>query len=412
MALISRIAENLVPSATGAMNARQIAMKQSGINDVISLSVGEPDFRTPENICMAAKDAMDKGFTHYTPNGGIKPLKEAVVKKFESENHLNYKLSQVCVTTGAKLSIFAALLAMCNPGDEVIVPSPCWVSYTEQIKMVGATPVVVPMSFDEDFQLNSQRIEAAITPKTKLVIINSPNNPTGVVYSRKSLEGLENVVRKHNLMVISDEIYEKMVYEKDYPFISFAEISDYAYNNTVIINGVSKAYAMTGWRIGYCAGPESIVKAIEGLVGHITSGANTIAQYAAVEAISGPQDSVKDMVRQFAERREYMFERLSTFPGFKCFRAEGAFYLFADISSYFGKELNGKKILNSVDFCEAILENTHVGTIPGISFEAPEYIRFSYANSLENIKEALDRIERFLKNKFKMAEKSAILPIF
>ncbi len=395
MSDVSRIGRCLVPSATGAMNARQAAMRQQGL-DVISLSVGEPDFHTPDNIVQAAHRAIDAGYTTYTAHAGIPALREAICRKLKADNGLEYRPEQICVTTGAKLAIYAALLARCDPGDEVIIPSPCWVSYTEQIHMVGAVPVVVEMSAEDGFDLDAQKLRGHITPRTRVIILNSPNNPTGVVYSREALEAVEAVAREHGLYVISDEIYEKLVYEKQRPFVSYASVSKYAYEHSIVINGVSKAYAMTGWRIGYAAGPADCMKALIGLIGHMTSSANTIAQYAALEALTGPQESVSAMCAQFHERRDYLLERLSRLPGVQCSQAQGAFYLFPDVHALFGRLIGGRTIGSSLDLSEIILEKALVGTIPGIAFSAPAHIRLSYANSMPNIEKAMDRIEQLL----------------
>lgn len=394
---ISRVAGCLVPSATGAMNARQTQLRGQGL-DVISLSVGEPDLRTPENIMDAARRAIDDGRTTYTAHAGILPLREAICRKYDRDNGLSYAPGQVCVTTGAKLAIYAALLTLCDPGDEVIVPSPCWVSYTEQIHMVGAVPVLVEMPAETGFQLDVERIRAAVTPRTKAVVLNNPNNPTGAVYRKEHLMVLEQLVREKNLAVIADEIYEKLVYEDGYPFISFPSLSRYAYDHTIVINGVSKAYAMTGWRIGYAAGPAEWIGPFGSLIGHLTSNANTIAQYAALEALGGPQQSVEEMRAQFQRRKGYLLERIRALPGVVCPSAQGAFYLFPDVRQLFGSKIAGREIENSVDLSEALLENALVGTIPGAAFFAPGHIRFSYANSLEKIGEAMDRIEAVLRS--------------
>lgn len=395
---ISRIAECLIPSATGAMNTRQAQLRGQGL-DVISLSVGEPDFRTPEHIMDAARQAMADGHTTYTAHAGIVPLRKAVCGKYQRDNGIDYSPEQICVTTGAKLAIYAALLTLCDPGDEVIVPSPCWVSYTEQIHMVGAVPVLVEMPEETGFQLDVVRIRAAVTPRTKAIIVNNPNNPTGAVYSRDALMALEELAQEKGLAVIADEIYEKLVYEEEYPFISFPSLSPYAYEHTIVINGVSKAYAMTGWRIGYAAGPAEWMRPFTSLIGHLTSNANTIAQYAALEALEGPQQSVEEMRDQFRARRNYLLKRICVLTRSPCLPAQGAFYLFPEVRELFGKTIAGKKIKNSQDISELLLEKALVGTVPGTAFAAPDHIRLSYANSMEKIREAMDRIGAVLSSK-------------
>lgn len=395
---ISRIAGCLIPSATGAMNARQTQLRGQGL-DVISLSVGEPDFRTPEHIMDAARQAIADGRTTYTAHAGISLLRKAVCKKYQRDNRLDYSPEQICVTTGAKLAIYAALLTLCDPGDEVIVPSPCWVSYTEQIHMIGAVPVLVEMQAETGFQLDVERIREAVTPRTKAIIVNNPNNPTGAVYSRDTLMKLEALAREKNLAIIADEIYEKLVYEEKYPFISFPSLSSYAYEHTIAINGVSKAYAMTGWRIGYAAGPAEWMKPFGNLIGHLTSSANTIAQYAALEALEGSQQSVEEMRVQFHARRDYLLKRLRALTGITCNPAQGAFYLFPEVRELFGKTIASREIKNSQNLSELLLEKALVGTIPGTAFSAPNHIRLSYANSMEKICEAMDRIETVLSSK-------------
>ena len=291
---ISNLAKNIVPSMTVELKSRISELRQQGKN-IVGLTSGEPDMPTPQNICDAAKAAIDQGKTKYTPAPGIISLREAVCKKLLADHGLQYAPSQICVSTGAKQAIYNAVLAICNHGDEVILPTPCWVSYTEQIKMAGAVPVLVPMSESNGYQLDIDKIRAAITDKTRLIIFNNPNNPTGAVYSESSLRKLAELIEEKELLIISDEIYEKLIYDDDAKFISFPTLSKYAMDHTVLINGWSKTYSMTGWRVGFSAGPKDIMKAISSIQGHVTYGANTIAQYAAQEAFSGPQDSVEEM---------------------------------------------------------------------------------------------------------------------
>ena len=394
MAYVSTFAKNLVPSMTVELKSRISELRSQGM-DIISLTSGEPDMDTPANICEAAKKAMDAGKTKYSPAPGIMALRKAICKKLELDHGLHYEPAQTCVSTGAKQAIFNAVLAICNRGDEVLLPTPCWVSYTEQVKMAGAVPVLVPMEEKAGFQLDVERLEAAVTDKTRLVLFNNPNNPTGAVYSRACLEKLAQFVEKHQLVVIADEIYEKLIYDENAAFISFPTLSNYTFENTVLINGWSKAYSMTGWRMGYAAGPKELIKAMSSIQGHVTYGANTIAQYAALEAFEGPQDSVEEMRQEFARRKDYMYARLNKMPGITCAPVQGAFYLLPNVSSYYGAVYQGKEISNSLDFCNYMIEQG-VAFVPGSSFYAPNCVRISYASSMEDIRKGMDRMEQGL----------------
>ncbi|GAB6181081.1 pyridoxal phosphate-dependent aminotransferase [Desulfotomaculum defluvii] len=391
---LAQRAAGISPSPTLAIDGKAKQMKAAGIK-VINFGVGEPDFDTPENIKLAAIEAINAGETRYTPAGGTVKLKQAIVDKFQKDNGLEYQLNQIAVSVGAKHSLYNAFQVLCEPGDEVILPAPYWVSYIEQIKLAGAEVVILPTRQENDFKLTPGELEQAITPKTRVFLLNSPSNPTGSVYSREELAALGEVLLKHNITIISDEIYEKLLYD-GLEHISIASISPELKENTVVINGVSKAYAMTGWRIGYCAAPTPIAKAISDLQSHSTSNPTSIAQAASVAALNGPQDAVYEMVAEFDKRRNYMLERLTSIAGITCPKPKGAFYLFPNVSAYFGKSYQGKTINNGTDLANLLLEVAEVAIVPGIAFGSNDNVRLSYATSLENIKEGLDRIEKFL----------------
>ena len=391
MLIPSNLAKNIIPSMTVELKSRIAELRSQG-KDIISLTSGEPDMDTPDNICEAAKRAIDSGKTKYTPAPGIMALRKAICKKLKIDHGLCYEPAQTCVSTGAKQAIFNAIFAICNPGDEVLLPTPCWVSYTEQVKMAGAVPVLVPMDEKLGFQLDIERLEAHLNDRTRLLLFNNPNNPTGTVYTRENLQKLAKFVERHNLLIISDEIYEKLIYCDTSPFISFPTLSDYVYSHTILINGWSKAYSMTGWRVGYAAGPEELIKAMSSIQGHVTYGANTIAQYAALEAFEGSQDCVEEMRVEFARRKNYMYERLNKMPGISCTPVQGAFYLLSNVSSYYGSSYCGKIINNAMDFCNFMIEQG-VAFVPGSSFYAPACIRISYACSMNDIQKGLDRLE-------------------
>jgi len=394
---ISERVKNINPSQTLAITAQALKMKKEG-KKVISFGAGEPDFDTPENIGEAAISAIKKGFTHYTTNSGIIELKEAILEKLKKDNEIEYKTSEIIVSTGAKQCLFNSILTICDPGDEVLLPTPCWVSYTEQIKFAGATSVFIPTYYKDAFKLNVFQVEEKITPRTKLIILNSPNNPTGAVYDSEELKKIAQLLLKYNIYCICDEIYEKLIYDGA-RHLSIASLGDEVKNKIITINGVSKSYAMTGWRIGYAAGPEEIIKGMSKIQGHSTSNPNSIAQKASVEALIGRQDTIEEMRREFDKRRKYMITRLNGIEGISCFMPPGAFYAFPDINRILerGIEYNGNKIMNSFDLSNFILKEVEVALIPGIAFEAEGYLRISYATSMKNIKEGLDRIEKLLK---------------
>lgn len=387
-------AAGISPSPTLSIDAKAKQMKASGIK-VISFGVGEPDFDTPEHIKQAAIEAIQSGDTRYTPAGGTVKLKEAIVAKFRRENGLEYQANQIVVSVGAKHSLYNAFQVLCQPGDEVILPAPYWVSYLEQIKLAGAEAVIVQTRQENGFKLTPDELKAVITPKSRVFLLNSPSNPTGGVYSKDELAILGQILLDNNITIISDEIYEKLMYD-GLEHVSIASISPSLKENTVVINGVSKAYAMTGWRIGYAAAPAPVAKAMTDLQSHSTSNPTSIAQAASVAALNGPQEPVQAMVVEFVKRRDYMLERLNTIPGITCPKPGGAFYLYPNISSYFGKSYRGKAVNNATDMANLLLEVAEVAVVPGIAFGGDDFIRLSYATSLENIREGMDRIEKFL----------------
>lgn len=395
--ILSKKSKSISPSPTLAVDAKAKQLKSEG-HDVISFGAGEPDFDTPDYIKSAAIGAINSGFTKYTPVGGIVELKKAVADAFKEEIGVDYETNQIIVSNGAKHCIFNALYCLCDEGDEVLIPSPYWVSYPEMVKLCGGTPVFVPTFEREDFKLKAENIKPLITERTKVLIINSPNNPTGSVYTREDLQEIADLALEHNIFVISDEIYDKLVYDGE-KHVSIASLGEEIYNNTLVVNGVSKAYSMTGWRIGYAAGPKELIKAMTDFQSHATSNPNSIAQKAALGALKNParKQAVGTMVEEFAKRREYMVERINKIEGISCRMPKGAFYVMMNVSKTFGKYIDGKLIENSTAFAEALLERYKVAVVPGIAFGADEYVRLSYATSMENIKEGLDRIEKFVK---------------
>ncbi|MCI8455107.1 MAG: pyridoxal phosphate-dependent aminotransferase [Lachnospiraceae bacterium] len=390
---ISERVRRLSPSVTVELNAKIAQMLGEG-KDVIKMNIGEPDFDTPDHIKAAAKRALDEGFTKYTAVPGILGLRECICKKLLADNKLTYKVSEICVTAGAKQAIMNAVLTIAEEGDEILIPIPCWVSYESMVEIAGAKPVLVPTK--EDFRLDFDAIEQAVTERTRGIIINTPNNPTGIVYPKEDLERLAALADQSDFFVISDEIYEKLIYEGA-RHVSMASLSENAWEHTITINGVSKAYSMTGWRIGYMAGPGPLIKKAAGLQGHMTSASNAIAQKAAQEAIGGPQESVELMRREFDKRRLAMYERLIQMPDITCQNAEGAFYLMPDVSAYYGRKAGGREIKNSVDMAAYLLDAAGVAVVPGDGFYAPKNIRLSYSNSMENLMRGLTRMEEALK---------------
>lgn len=387
----SERAQRLTPSATLAITAKANEMRAKGM-DVIGLGAGEPDFNTPEHIIQAASEAAQAGHTKYTPSGGIIELRQAIADKLHHDNQLSYDTNQIIVTTGAKHALYNAFQALLNPGDEVIIPAPYWVSYVEQVKLAGGKPVIVETSESQSFKLTATQLEQALTPQTKLLVINSPNNPTGSVYTRDELFALGQVCLEHGIGIISDEIYERLIYEGEH--VSIASLSDELYDLTLVINGVSKTYAMTGWRIGYAAGKAEVIQAMTDISSHSTSNPSSIAQFATHAALTGSQEPVAEMKRAFLARRNYVVERMNGMNGVKTTAPQGAFYVFANISRIL--TASSSHYRDAGDWSTALLEEEHVAVVPGTAFGAPQHIRLSYATSMEQLERAMERIERFL----------------
>jgi aspartate aminotransferase len=377
-------ATTLTPSLTLAIDAKAKKLKADGV-DVAGFGAGEPDFDTPQHIKDAAIKALNDGFTKYTPSSGTPDLRAAIAEKLKNENDLTYKPSQIIVNCGAKHSCYNALIATCNPGDEVVIPAPYWLSYPEMVKLAGATPVVVQTTEASGFKITPDQFRDAMTPATKMIILNSPGNPTGSVYSRDELRALAEVALEEEILMLSDEIYEKITYD-NVEFVSLASLGKEIYDLTITVNGFSKAYAMTGWRLGYVAAPEPIAAAIDSIQSHSTSNPTSFAQKGALAGLKGDQSFIGEMVKAFAERRAYMYDRLTKIPGVTCLKPMGAFYMLPNISS-FG--------LGSAPFCEKLLNEQKVACVPGVAFGSDAYIRLSYACSMENITKGLDRIEAF-----------------
>jgi aspartate aminotransferase len=390
MRKLSKLAENLKPSATVAITTKAKEMKSSGI-DVIAFSIGEPDFDTPDYIKAAAKKAIDEGFTKYTPASGIKELRDAICKKFEGDNNLKFSPDEIIATSGAKQAISLVIQVMCEAGDEVVIPSPYWVSYPEQVKLTGAKPVIVPALEKDGFKLSVDALASAVTERTKLIILNSPSNPTGVVYDKSELEAISEIVLSKGIFVISDEIYEKIVYGAKH--VSIASLGKDIREKTIIVNGVSKTYAMTGWRVGYAAGDKEIISAMIKLQSQLTSHPDSVAQMAALAALEGSQNEVTAMRVEFEKRRDYIVDRVRKIGALSCVKPEGAFYVFPGISSLLGNTIAGRLIENSMDFAELLLDEAKVAVVPGAAFGSDAHIRISYAASLDKIKTGMDRIE-------------------
>ena len=393
MTHISELIQSLSPSATLAMSQKSNELKAQGV-DVINLSVGEPDFNTPDHIKEAAKHAIDENFTFYTPVPGYMSLRKAVSRKLKEENGVDYTPEQIVVSNGAKQALCNVILASINPGDEVLIPTPAWVSYVEMVKLARGTNVLVPTTLEDNFKITPERLEAAITPRTRMVLLCSPSNPTGSVYSREELQALVDVIAKYpDIIVLSDEIYEHINFTGSFTSLaSFPEIAD----RVVIINGVSKAYAMTGWRIGYCAAPLWLAKAVNKLQSQYTSGCSSIAQKAAEAAYEGPQDCVRTMCEAFRRRRDLVVELARQIPGLECNEPQGAFYLFPRVTSFLGKSDGETTINTSGELALYLLDKAHVATVDGAAFCLDGYIRLSYATSDDNIREAMKRIANAL----------------
>ncbi|MEZ6125047.1 MAG: pyridoxal phosphate-dependent aminotransferase [Planctomycetaceae bacterium] len=391
----SRLVNQLAPSATIAAAAKARELRAKGVK-VLEFTLGEPDFSTPKHICDAAKAAMDAGHTKYTPATGLPALKQAICEAFERDTSVKYTPAEVTVSNGAKHAIHNVLVACCDPGDEVIIPTPYWVSYSALVELVGAIPVLVETTEESGFCLTAEQFRNAVTPKTRMLMLNSPSNPTGGVYPIESLRALADVAVEKDIIVLSDEIYDKLIYS-GHEFRSFASFGDEVRQRTIIVNGVSKAYAMTGWRIGWTLAPVNVSKRIDDLQSQQTSNPCSISQHAAIAALNGPQQCVADMLVQFQKRRDYVLGRLRAIPGLTFVDPGGAFYAFFNVSSYFGKALQGGvKVNNATDFCTALLEQAHVATVTGDAFGAPGYVRLSFATSMDILEEGLNALEGFL----------------
>lgn len=393
--MLSKRVRSISPSPTLAITAEAKKMKAQGI-DVVGFGAGEPDFDTPDHIKEAAKKALDRGFTKYTPASGMRELKEAVCRKLKEENGLEYEPDQVLISCGAKHSIFNAILALCDEGDEVILPSPYWVSYPEMIKLAQAKPVIIKTTQENNFKITSQQLEEAISSKTKLFILNSPSNPTGMIYTKDELRIISDILTEARIYCISDEIYEKIIYD-GWKHTSIASLNPRIKELTILVNGVSKTYSMTGWRIGYAVGPKEIIQAMSNLQSHSTSNPTSVSQVAAIAALQSSQGEVRRMVDEFQRRRDHIVKRLNRIPGISCLKPPGAFYAFPDISRIIGKSYNGKIIRNSISLAQLLLYEAKVAVVPGAAFGADEHLRFSYATSMENIDKGLDRVEEFVK---------------
>jgi aspartate aminotransferase len=384
MTPIATRASSLTPSLTLAIDAKAKKLKAEGV-DVCGFGAGEPDFDTPQHIKDAAAAALAGGFTKYTASSGLPELRAAIAEKLQKENGLDYKASQVIVNCGAKHSCYNVVIATCNPGDEVIIPAPYWLSYPEMVKLAEATPVIVPTSEANGFKLTPDQFRDAMTPATKMIILNSPSNPTGAVYTKEELLALAEVAIEEEILMLSDEIYEKLTYDGT-PHVSLASLSPEINNLTITVNGFSKAFAMTGWRLGYIAAPEPIASAIDAIQSHSTSNPTSFAQKGAIAALKGDQNFIGEMLKAFAERREYIYNRLAGIPGVTCVKPMGAFYVLPNISS-FG--------LGSAEFCGRLLDEQKVACVPGVAFGSDAHIRLSYACSMENITKGLDRLAAF-----------------
>ena len=393
---LSKNLEKIAPSATVAMTQLARDLKNQG-KDVISLSAGEPDFDTPENIKRAAIEAITRGETKYTAVDGIDELKEAIIDKFSRDNNLNFLKENISVAPGGKTIIYNAMVATLNPGDEVIIPKPFWVSYPDIVKLAGGTPITIETSRNRNFKITADDLEKNITKNTKWIIINSPSNPTGEVYSSEELQSLANVLKKYpNIYILSDDIYEHLLYEKKEKFTTIGEIDDEINSRTITMNGVSKAYSMTGWRIGYCGGPKKIIDSMRKLQGQSTSNPSSISQWAAVEALNGDQSFLKNWLDSFEMRRNKVVEMINSAEGLSCLKPKGAFYIYPSCEGVIGKKLtSGEEIKNDEDFAMNLLKNKSVGVVHGSAFGLSPYFRISYATSIEKLEEACERIIDF-----------------
>ena len=392
---VSKHIEAVPPSATLAITAKAKKMKASGIN-VVNFAGGEPDFNTPDFIIDSAIKSLHAGETKYTPVAGMPKLREVISEKFKKDNNLEYSTEQIMVNVGAKQSLFNIFQAILNPGDEIIIPSPYWVSYVSMAKLASASSVLIPTEQADNFYLHIDKLQKALTPKTKAIIINSPSNPTGAVYSRKNLQEIADFAVENKLIVISDEIYEKITYPGS-EFISIGSLNSDIFKQTVTVNGLSKSHAMTGWRIGYSGGPKEIIGAAIRLQSHSTSGPTTFCQAASITALSDKSDLFEKNLKIFMDRRNRIVQLLNDIEGVNCSKPGGAFYVFPDVSSFYGTKISGKTIEGSLDFCAHLLETAQVAAVPGIAFGNDKHIRLSYATSIGNIEEGISRLSKFLK---------------
>ena len=397
MRLSARV-KGISPSPTLSIDAKTKQMISEGLN-VINFSVGEPDFDTPDHIKEGAIEAIRKGFTKYTPAVGTLDLRQAICKKLKEDNGLDYAPNQIVVSNGGKHSLYNVYQAICEPGDEVILQAPYWVSYPEIIKLAGGVPVVIETDDASGFKVTPAQIRARLTPRTRIINLNSPSNPTGAVYTRKELEAIAETAVERDLYIVSDEIYERLLYDGA-EHVSIASFGPEVKKRTITVNGMSKAYSMTGWRIGYTASETEIASAMSALQGHCTSNPSSISQKASVAALTGSQEPVARMAAEFNKRRDFIVDRLNSIPGFKVRKPEGAFYVFPNVSGFFGKTIEGKVIDSSDALCAVLLEKARVAVVPGTGFGAPEYVRFSYATSMEKIADGLSRIEEVARKAF------------
>jgi aspartate aminotransferase len=393
---VSQLVQAVPPSATLAVTSRAKEMKAQGI-DVLGFAAGEPDFDTPEYIKEAAVEALKKGLTKYTPAAGTPDLRKAIAEKLKRENNLNYTFEQVVVNIGAKHSIFMAMQVVLDPGDEVLLPAPYWVTYPETIKLAKAKAVIMETDASTNYKITPKQLKVAITDKTTMLVLNSPSNPGGFCYSPDELKALAKVLEETNVTVLSDEIYERLVYGNT-KFVSFASLSEDAYNRTLTVNGFSKAFSMTGWRLGYTAGPLNVMKAMSRLQDHCTSNPVTFTQYAAIAALKDPAGEVEKMRQEFEKRGMFMAEKLSAIKGIQCRKPEGAFYCFPDVSAHFGRTIGGSTITNSMEFAAALLEQAKVAVVPGGPFGSPKNVRLSFACSLQQIEKGINRIQEWLES--------------
>ena len=393
---LSKLARTLKPSATLAITAKAKELRSKGI-DIIGFGAGEPDFDTPDNIKEAAKKSIDSGFTKYTAASGIVELKEAIRNRIHTDYQLEYKNNEILVGSGAKHVLYNLFNVLIDEGDEVLIPAPYWVSYPEQVKISGGVPIILTTNQNDDFKVSPKQIASRCTDKTKILVLNYPSNPTGSTYNKKELEKIAEVVKEKNLIVLSDEIYDKIIYSGE-KHTSFPQLSEDAKERTILINGVSKTYSMTGWRIGYAAGNSDVISAMNNLSGQSTSNPTSISQKAAIEAFSGNQEKVTEMLKEFESRRDFICSFLNNIQGIECFIPSGAFYVFPDISYYFGKKYNGKELSNSIDLTDFLLNEAKVAVVPGVEFGSDNHIRISYATSIDDIKEGTKRIKESLES--------------